>query len=441
MIKTFENRIVRPSRVYLQNDLFRRFSSVLGIDILVKASGFILLPVYLRLMSQDEFGLYNYLLSIIQTFAIVLNFGLYIPMSKWYHNLSSNEEKGSLNFTILLTLLFFLAIIFIPVLFTGLDYKLVHFLFEKNIAYHNYRGIVILALVITVLSFMLTSFLYTSEKIRQVKTYNVFRIAGVNAAVLCAMYFLRDDAVGVRLVFTYITELLIFGFFAFYLVKELVPRFDLKLMKKSISMGFPVMISAIFGIVVNFSDKFLLQKYGTLRDLSNYYLAFSFASIIPLIFASLQNVWLPIFMKEQQVDVNFRRTKKLLSQLLLFFVVLAILVWCLFVFLQWIDLIPEKYSSVAGVLPILLATQIAVSLASIFGNYLVYFEKTIWVSVAGFIVSLVSIGLGVGLIPVWGIYGAAVTTFFVNLIYLGIYYGLVYSIRKRLSSPPTQILN
>ena len=88
---------------------------------MVKASGFILLPVFLRLMTQDEFGLYNYLLSIIQTFSLVLNFGLYIAQTKLYHSIASREKRGELLFTIAVTLIFFLVLIIIPVAVTGLD--------------------------------------------------------------------------------------------------------------------------------------------------------------------------------------------------------------------------------------------------------------------------------------------------------------------------------
>ena len=54
-------------------------------------------------------------------------------------------------------------------------------------------------------------------------------------------------------------------------------------------IGFPIMISAICAIVINFGDKFLLEKRAGFVDLSVYYLAFSVANIIPLVFNTLQN--------------------------------------------------------------------------------------------------------------------------------------------------------
>ena len=47
-------------------------------DILVKASAIILLPIYLHLMTQEEYGVFNYVLSITYSFSVLLNLGLYI---------------------------------------------------------------------------------------------------------------------------------------------------------------------------------------------------------------------------------------------------------------------------------------------------------------------------------------------------------------------------
>jgi O-antigen/teichoic acid export membrane protein len=201
-------------------------------------------------------------------------------------------------------------------------------------------------------------------------------------------------------------------------------------MLKSLKLGLPIMVSALFGIFVNFTDKFLLQKYGSLKELSNYYLAFSFASIIPVIFTSLQNVWLPVFLKEKGIEKNFKKTQSLLSKLLLLFFILAILIWLLFIALLWISVIPQKYAQVIWILPILLITQIFAAITSLFTNYLIYFERTGIASVLGLIMSLVSVGLGLWLVPVWGVYGAALSTMVVGFIYLVIYYYLVIYFKK-----------
>ena len=425
-MKAIVNRIVSNwTGQYRNNLLLKRLTTILGIDILVKASGFILLPIYLRLMTQEEYGLYNYLLSIITTFAVVLNFGLYIPLSKFYHDCKSEKEKGTLLFTIFSLLLIMLALIVVPVYLFRLDFPLTNILFKNSIKYNSYRLVVLLALLVTVFSFMLTNFFYTSEKIKIVKGYNLTRIIGINLITLVALIYIDSDAVKTRLQFTYLSELLIFLLFIGFLIKELHGHFNLKLALASLRLGLPIMISAIFGIIINFSDKFFLEKYGSLRKLSKYYLAFSFASIIPTIFASLQNVWVPLFMKEKDVRVNLQKTNRLMFRLTWIFLILGFGMWICFKVLLGTGIIPQKYSEVSYILPLLLVTQIVASLAPLFSNYLIYFHKTFSVSIVGLVACGISIGLGLILIPVWGVYGAALVSLSSNLFYLIVFYILV----------------
>src|SRR5688500_5587529 len=139
---------------YKQSILLNRLFAVLSIDILVKLSGVILLPVYLRLMTQDEYGLYNYLLSIILTFSLVLNFGLYIPVSKFYHDYKDQLHKGKLLFTTFTLLLAGLLILIVIIYSFGLDLVIIKILFKHELNYQNYRGAILLAIITSVLSFM-----------------------------------------------------------------------------------------------------------------------------------------------------------------------------------------------------------------------------------------------------------------------------------------------
>jgi O-antigen/teichoic acid export membrane protein len=411
---------------YKESLLVNRLLAVLSIDILVKLSGVILLPIYLRLMSQDEYGLYGYLLSIIMTFSIVLNFGLYIPISKYYHDYENVQDRGRLFFTILCLLGGMLFLIIFPAYFFGWDYFFVKILFKNQINYSAYRGAVLLALIVSVLNFMLTNFFFTTEKIRQLKRYNIFRIICINVATLFFLFALTDqDKVRTRLTSTYMVELVLFLAFAIYHLKELVPRFSKAMAVSSLKLAMPVMLSAVFGIVINFSDKFFLEKYGSFKDLSYYYLAVSCASVIPMIFTSFQNAWLPLFLKEKDLKKNIIKTNSLLARLFIVFTALSI---CILVFVKLVlamGIIQRKYEETIYILPILLISQIISALVPLYSNYLVYFEKTHIVSVTGLFLCGLSLGLCLWLIPKFGVYGAATVSLIANACYFTIYYFII----------------
>src|ERR1700733_1735355 len=90
---------------FRNNVLLRRLLTVLSLDVLVKAAAFILMPLYLRLMSQAEYGIFNYILSIVYCYSVLLNLGLYVPQSKLFHDFTDKKEKGRLIYNINLLML------------------------------------------------------------------------------------------------------------------------------------------------------------------------------------------------------------------------------------------------------------------------------------------------------------------------------------------------
>jgi len=423
---------------YRDNLLINRLFAVLSIDILVKLAGVILLPVYLRLMTQEEYGLFGYLLSIIFTFSVVLNFGLYIPISKYYHDFESEEDKGQLLFTIFCLLAITLTCVIFPIYFFKWDYLLVKILFKNQIRYSEYRGSVLLALIVTIGNFMLTNFLFTSEKIKQLKQYNFLRIICINTFAITLLFILKShDKVRVRLETTYIVEGVLFLSFIYIFIKEVNTRFSRKIALAGLKLAVPVMLSAVFGIVINFSDKFFLEKYGSFKEMSYYYLAVSCAGVIPMIFTSFQNAWLPLFLKEKDLRKNIVKTNKLIIRLFAVFAILS----CSIQFFVWVILslgiIQSKYRETLYILPLLLTSQVLSALTPLYTNYLVYFEKTQVVSITGLFVCLISLSLSLLLIPRWGVYGAGLVSIASNACYFAIYYFIVRNyIQKKINLIP-----
>jgi O-antigen/teichoic acid export membrane protein len=325
-----------------------------------------------------------------------------------------------------------LASVLLTVYAFNLDYKIVQVLFKNEINYSQYRAPAILAVVVSVLNFMLISFYFTSESIKLLKKYNIARIALINGVAILLLYWMQNvDSVSLRLKATYIIELVLLAVFAKILYSSVRVAFDKKIAMSSVKMAYPIMLSAIFGIVINFGDKFFLEKYGNFSDLSVYYLAFSFASFIPMIFSSLQNAWLPLFLKEKDITKNFIQTKKLIRQLGIGFILLSFLIWAGVKVLLVFHIIPTKYNEVIFVLPILLISQTISTLIPLYTNYLIYFEKTYIASLTGFFVCFIIFGMSLLLIPKLGIYGAALVSLIANTVYLLIYFFIISRLVKK----------
>ena len=424
MFKSFER--------YKHNVLVKNYAKVFSVDILVKLSSFILLPVYLKLMTQEAFGLYTYLLAIISSFSLVMNFGLYVAQSKLYQDFHDEGERGSLLYTINVMLLSFLSISLVVTYFTGFDYHIVALLFKNKIDYSSYRNSVFLAITVSVYSFMLFNYFLTSQSIKHVQLYNFLRLIFVNGIVISLLYFYKADSVMVRLKFTYLVELSFLFVFGPLYIKAMRTKFNKELARKSLTLALPVMLSAVLGLVLNFSDRFFLEKYGNFKDLAVYNLGFVLAGIIPMMFMTFQNIWLPHFFKEKNLQANKEKTFKIIIKIAVFLFLLSLLIIITFKLLLVFHIIDLKYGKVLYLLPILLLTQLFSAVTPLYSNYIVFFEKTFIALYIGVPLAVGSIFLNLWLIPRYGLYGAAFSSFLVNFCYLISYYFIVaYLIKKK----------
>lgn len=415
-----------------QNKLLSRLITVVSLDVLVKASSVLLLPVFLHLMTQEQYGIYMYALSIAYAFAAILNLGLYIPQSKLYHDRQDPRQRGKLIYSIHLLLLAGLISTVVPAYSFGIDHFAVRILFNNPIHYDRYRFWILLTMLAQVFAYMLTNFFYTTEKIDRIKRYSLCRVAGINGVSILALYFWRSqDPIELRFAALGGVELiLLVAFYSSYL-REMIRVIDKPMLVKCGKMALPVMLSALFGIIINFGDKFILEKHVNYADLSVYYLATSCASVISLLSNSLQNVWLPLFFKEKDLLSNWRKTRKLMLRLVWILGILAVGTIVAAVLGLRVGLIPKSYAAIVYLLPLLLAGQMVICLALLYSNYLVYFERTSLILWAGLAVSITSTLLNLALIPRWKAYGAATTLLVANATYFVIYYFLVRYYKKR----------
>lgn len=410
---------------YKENLVVNRFVKVFSIDGLVSASGVLLLPVYLKLMTQSEFGLFNYLLTIITTVSLILNYGLSVAQSKLYHVYKDDEERGAFLFTLNMIQLLFLSGILFILYFLKLDYRLISLLFRNEIDYESYRPAVSLAIIVSVYSLILINYFLTSEKIRLVQKFGFLKLILVHGVVILLLYTMKDDTVMVRLKYSFLIEGLVILIFSYPYLKSMFLRFRLSQAVRSVKLGFPMMLAAIVGIIINSGDKFFLERYGNFIDLSIYYLAFSLSAVIPIIFITVQNVWLPLFFKENDISMNIIKTRKLIVYLACFLIGISLVTLFAVGLLLSFGIISSEYRSVMRVLPIVLLTQILSSIVPLYSNYLIYFEKTYLIPTVGFFIGGICILLNLWLVPKYGIYGAATSSFLTHLVYLITEYTIV----------------
>ncbi|MBP6429651.1 MAG: oligosaccharide flippase family protein [Bacteroidales bacterium] len=423
------------------NEMFSRFVKVFSVDVLVRGANFLLIPVFLYLMTQKEFGIYNYLYSFAMTAASILNFGFYISLSKLYADTIENKKKqASMIFTVSTSLLVLLALSIIVIYLTKFDISFFNYSMKNNLdeintaIYLNYRVYVFIGIISMVFTNYLTFFFVSSENISNLQRFNILRLFLSNGTAILVLYYSSADNVMLRLAITYVAELLLTIAFGSLIIKRCLPVFNLYYLGKAFKIGSPIMVAAIMGAMLNFGDKFFVMKYAGVNDYAEYSLAIMLATIILIVFQSFNFVWLPLFFKEKDMTVLRRKTKR--YTIIMFFALMGIgLMIFLVVFIALrFKIIPPTYSDgILVILPILILSQIFAALIGLYVNYMSYFEKTYIQVFVGAITSFIGYFLFDYLTNAYLGLGAAIALLILNIIAFLFYYSRTqYYINNRL---------
>lgn len=363
------------------NEIFTRFVNVFSVDVVVRGANFLLIPVFLYLMTKEEFGVYGYLYSFAMTVSGILNFGFYLSITKLYADtIEDKRAQASMLFTITTSLLVLVSISMLIIYFSKVDVSFFSLLNKSNdinsTTYLTYRVYVFLAILSMIFTNYITFYFVGSDQIRKLQAFNIIRFFLANVTAVLVLYFSAADSVMLRLAITYVAELFLTIIFGSFLLKNFLPKYNVAYLKKAFKIGMPIMIAALMGAMMNFGDKFFVMKYAGANDFAVYNLGILLATIVLIVYQSFNFIWFPLFLREKDLVVLRRKTRR---YILIIFIGLSAIGLCLwlgtFIALEW-KIIPQKYNGVLPILPILILSQVFVSLVSLLVNFMTYFEKT-----------------------------------------------------------------
>ena len=422
---------------YRNKVAFRRFISLFSTDVLVRGANFLLIPLFLYLMTRDEFGVYGYLYSFAMAMSLVFTFGFHASVPKLYADTKDDKQaQGSMLFTLSLTLILGLVLIFSLISLTGIDeyfFGLINRNEEmKNFSYDTYRPYLLVAMASMVLSNLLTYYFVAAEKIKNIQAFNLIRFFFANGLAILLLYTAPDaDAALLRLSVTYIVELLLCCVFLFFLCKNFTFKFSKYYLYKGLKIGLPLSFVALLNAITNFGDKHFVMIYCGAGVVGVYNLASLLATIPVIVYQSFNFIWLPSFLQEKNLILLKKKTDRNGLRIFILLLLLSVLIYIgAFFLLQW-GVFPENYSLIMQILPPLLLSQIFASLNLFFFNYFTYFEKNYLTILTSIVINSLSYLLFSLTASRFGYIGVAYSLLLSNFTLFVIYYILTsYYVKK-----------
>lgn len=418
------NKISKLFRQVARNGLVFNTARLLSVDILQKASNLLLLPFFLKFMTQEEYGLYGYLVAVITVLSNYLPVNLHIAQSKLYFEFSG-EHRKILLFMSFLIMMFIFFVVVSPLYLAELDSNVMSFIVKEGTSYSRLRFFILPALLYASFSMLLNSFMLVSERIRLFQGYNIARLLLINPIALLLMFYLVGDKLIIRFTYTYSIEILLALVFAvpYFMNMRIGWRSDIFSRIKGLCS--PYIIGSIVSTIFFLSDRVILDKYRSMTDMGIYNLAITIASVIFIVHTSVINAWIPKLFKEQDKAAVFIRAKRLIIKLVLIYCIVGALLLILLYLLLLSGIINKSYNDALLILPFLLLAQIVQSVNSVYSYLFIHFERAVFNVVMLISLCTLSIMSYLFLIPHFGLNGLAIGMLTSGVLVLSI--NIIYS--------------
>lgn len=192
--------------------------------------------------------------------------------------------------------------------------------------------------------------------------------------------------------------------------------FDFRLFKPLVRIGFPSIFGLFAFLIIDYADRQMIERMLGLSYLGVYSIGYSFGMVMTIAVGAFGTAWSPFFMsyatRHDEACLVFARV---LSYYVIGFG--SMIVLCFFIAKPVVLMMTESSFHEAWVVLGLVAGSYALK-----GCYLIFLpgiyfaDKLHYQSIIEWVAALINIGLNIWLIPVYGIFGAAMATFLSYLI-------------------------
>ncbi len=383
-------------------------------DILRKIVAFVMLPIYTRYLTPEGYGVVEMMMIAIAIIEIFLGARMGQAIFRYYFMESDIEKQKTVVSTALMVTIAASIFAFI-MLYLNADIATQVMLGDES--YSDLMAILALILVTQVIEE------YGVIYIRIHQRPLLFLIVSISKLILQVslnVYFLVYRGLGVEGVIysavlsTSTMALLSLGYCYYYSGV----RFSKEMAKKLLLFSYPIWLTGIGGIYVGSGDKYFLRLFSGLEEVGVYALGAKFGLLIlVLVWGPFSKIW------ETQCYEIYKQqdAKNVYGNLFLMLVsVLALAGLGIALFTEnvlWV-MSEQSFWAAAGIVPILVLTQMFQTLV-FFNNFgILLSEKTIYLFISTFIKAVVITGLFIALIPNYGIYGAAVSALIATIAQL-----------------------
>lgn len=359
-------------------------------------------PIFSRLMTKDQYGVYSVYLSWLEIMTIIvtlrLDFSIFNKGMATYPEKRDEYASSMLGITTILnTILFVLCLIFMP--------------FIKQVT--EFNTIIILGMLAELYFIPAISF-WTLRERYEFRYRSVVAVTLLSAflnaiiGVLAVLYF--EDKGTARVLSCVFVQILAGSFVYFQLVRRGKKLFSFEYFKFAISFNLVLVPYYLSSYIIEQSDRIMIQKMKGYEAAAMYNLAYTVGNIIKIVSNTLSNSLIPLIYRQLEKE-DYDATKKLMGR------VMRILLLAIPFF---VCVAPEVVLLMGGrtyydaryVIPPVSMSVFFSLLYAMAANIEFYYDRAKYTTITAVIAALLNLCLNWLLIPIFGYIIAAYTTLF-----------------------------
>jgi O-antigen/teichoic acid export membrane protein len=403
-----------------------RHSLIYGVgNFVTKLVGFVMLPIYTNLLSPADYGVLSLVFMTFEVVTIIAGSRIAIGIFHFYHKEETEKGRSRVLSTafIVLTFTYTMAAL-ITVLAAP---QVAGFVFGAGERNALYLQIAAGSMAFEGLLLVPTALFQLEERSGVFVGVNLIRLA---IQLVLNLIFLIPFHMGVLGVL--LSSLITYGVVSLFLAVRLIARiglhFDMTAARSFLRFGMPLVLMQVATFVSTFGDRYFINAATNTTQVGLYSLAYQFGFLVAQLgYVPFDGIWDPqrfAIARRPDRDQIFARVFVYLNIVLLS-VALGVAIFGGDVIRLMAD---AEFHPAAVYVPVLAAAYVFQAWGS-FLNLGIYFkERTSWFALANWVAAAVALVGYVWLIPVWHVWGAAVTT----LVSLATRAGLAHVFSQRL---------
>jgi O-antigen/teichoic acid export membrane protein len=232
---------------------------------------------------------------------------------------------------------------------------------------------------------------------------------------------LQQKAIGV-LKAGLITNIIMLPVYLFLQLKYSKITFDFKMAKNILKYSVPLLPVALSGWILNLSDRIFIDRFYTQADVGIYSLGYKIASVYIMIITSVRMAYIPLFYKLANAEDQINARKKI-YQYNFYYYVLSLFLGFLIIFFsrEVIGLFLNKKYFYSWIICAII-TFASIFTETLFTLSVHQSKKTYFHTLIVGSSAILNLVLNWFLVPLWGIYGAAIATFICSVVMCFLFY-------------------